>query len=897
MDRPAFRFRFGTAEFDEARFELRVAGLPVDVERRALEVLSYLLRHAGEVVTKDELLREVWAGRPTVDKVLTNAITKLRRALGEANGACISTQARVGYRLDGVVQRTAVGRQVGSHLALAAGQPVPGRPNLVLQRQLGRTAGSEVWLAEHAKTRETRVYKFALDADRLRALKREVTLLRLLQEGLGDSHHFVEVLDWNFEHAPYFLECRYAGETLDQWAAQHLAGLSTEERLALFLQVADAVAAAHAMGVLHKDLKPANVLVTGDRSAPQVRLTDFGSGHLLEPDRLQQLGITRLGLTVEDQGADGSSSGTPLYLAPELFAGQAPSVKSDVYALGMLLFQLLAGRVGLPMAPGWEADIDDELLREDLRRATDGNPERRLGSVTALSDGLRRLADRRAEIAERQREQAAARHDREALARANARRPYVRAVLALLAAGVVTTGTLLWQALQARNDARTELARANALARFLNDDLIGRSNPLVSAKGPDATLREVLLSARERVPARFAAQPETAATLHGSLAALFKAVDLLTESEAEARQALGLLDTQGLGQRPAAAQARAVLVRVLAQRGKLDEAQTQLDLLDRHAAPSADPMLRGQVAAAHAALHQARAEYAKAAQSLRAAVDNLRPAEPDNAALLDPFRLDLIQVLTMAGHDNQALDEGRRLITEARARPGNSDLLVALTQLAMVRAQGEDHAAAEQLLSAAQPVIAARLGIDHSKYLSLLNEKFAVAFRRADWPQALVAAEEVHGRIRAKVGDDHTATYVTLTNWARALDEAGRPADALAKAQRAHAQLTRLVGPTKPQSQDAALLLAQVLLETGHLDRAWPLLAQLDAQVLESSRANGAWASGISALRGVALLQRGDAAAARPLLDAALQGLREEERLAQPSRLYLMAKAARARLP
>jgi eukaryotic-like serine/threonine-protein kinase len=123
MNRPAFSYRFGAAEFDESRFELRVAGLPVEVERRALEVLVVLLRHAGEVVTKEELLGEVWAGRITVDKVLPNAINKLRRALGEANAVHISTQARLGYRLDGTVTRTAVGRQVASELALVACAP------------------------------------------------------------------------------------------------------------------------------------------------------------------------------------------------------------------------------------------------------------------------------------------------------------------------------------------------------------------------------------------------------------------------------------------------------------------------------------------------------------------------------------------------------------------------------------------------------------------------------------------------------------------------------------------------------------------------------------------------------------------------------------------------------
>ena len=151
-ERPHYCYRFGSAEFDEARFELRVAGLPVDVERRALEVLAYLLRHAGEVVTKEELLREVWAGRITVDKVLPNAVNKLRRALGEANAERLLTQARIGYRLDGAVERIAVGRRLASQLELSAGRPVPGRENFLLRRQLGSNRGSEVWLARRRPT-------------------------------------------------------------------------------------------------------------------------------------------------------------------------------------------------------------------------------------------------------------------------------------------------------------------------------------------------------------------------------------------------------------------------------------------------------------------------------------------------------------------------------------------------------------------------------------------------------------------------------------------------------------------------------------------------------------------------------------------------------------------------
>jgi DNA-binding winged helix-turn-helix (wHTH) protein len=133
----SYRYHFGTAAFDEARFELCVAGLPVEVEHRALEVLAYLLRHAGKVVSKTELLREVWAGRITVDKVLPNAIAKLRRALGEANAHLLMTQACVGYRLDGLVERIALDRNSTS-------KDISGGGNLSVKHQLGRNRSGEV---------------------------------------------------------------------------------------------------------------------------------------------------------------------------------------------------------------------------------------------------------------------------------------------------------------------------------------------------------------------------------------------------------------------------------------------------------------------------------------------------------------------------------------------------------------------------------------------------------------------------------------------------------------------------------------------------------------------------------------------------------------------------------
>lgn len=896
MDRPFFCFRFGTAEFDEARFELCVAGLPVEVEPRALEVLAYLLRHAGEVVTKDELLREVWAGRATVDKVLTNAINKLRRALGEANAIHLTTQSRVGYRLDGTVTRTAVGRQPISALSLAAGADVPGRPNFVLQEQLGRAPGSEVWAAIHRKTRERRVYKFAFDGDRLRALKRETTLLRVLQEGLTDTSHIVEILDWNLETAPFFLECKDAGEPLSRWGQAHLGGMSNEQRIALFLQIADAVAGAHAVGVLHKDIKPSNVLVSGEAHRPHVVLSDFGSGSMLEPDRLEQLGITRMGMTVDECVATDASSGTPLYIAPELYEGQAPTVRSDVFALGILLYQILSGRIGQPMVAGWETKIDDELLQDDIRQAAEGDPERRLDSAESLIHRLRHLEARRAQAVEQHLAQDAARRDRQALERTMARRPLVAALVGLLALGVVAATWLQRQAATARDQAQAELARASTLAQFLNEDLIGRANPLVWTKGQDATLREVLLAAKERLPTRFADQPDAAAAIHGSLASLFSAIDLFQEAEAEARVALDLAQRQAGATSSGAFEARAVLVRVLVRRSRFDEAQQQLAELERIASQTPVPHARRQIDAARSALLMGKGDYGSAVTALRSAIAGLEGTDPSVVAQRDILRVDLIRALVQADQDQQARNEGQQLIEEAASRKEDNRLLVALIKLALARAQGEDHASTERLLLEAQPDIVKYLGENHSRHLTLLGEMLGVAFRRADWPKALQHAQALHERFRAKLGEDHVLTYISLLNWGRTLDEAGRAREAADKVREAHRQLGRLAGPEAPSTQDAAYVLALVELELGNLERAQVLIDGLNPKVLETGRATGQWETAVEALRGIALQKRGQSAAARTLLDGALAAMKSEESLAQPSRLYLVTMQSRARL-
>jgi tetratricopeptide (TPR) repeat protein len=346
-------------------------------------------------------------------------------------------------------------------------------------------------------------------------------------------------------------------------------------------------------------------------------------------------------------------------------------------------------------------------------------------------------------------------------------------------------------------------------------------------------------------------------------------------------------------------QARAVLVRVLARRGDFAGAQAVLDTLDQRSASLGSeltPSDRAHIAAARGALLAARNEFVQAAQHLRTAVDGLGTSDPLQTAQRDALRLDLVQALALAGRDAEARSEGAALISEAEQRPEDGTLLIALARVSLARAQGEDHDAAQRLLLAAQPVIVQRLGPDHPRHLRLLNELFAVAFRRADWPRALDHAREVHSRIRARMGDTHVSTPVTLLNWGRALSEAGRPAEALEKVRTAHAQLQQLLGANAPQTQDATFVLALTLLDLGRTAEAASLVEGLDAQVLESGRASGVWQGGIDALRGIVAQQRGQTAQARTLLVAALQTLKDEATLAQPSRVFLSARRALAAL-
>ncbi|EIM04442.1 winged helix-turn-helix domain-containing protein [Rhodanobacter denitrificans] len=515
-----YRWSFGKTEFDEGRWQLSMEGVVVELERKPLDVLQYLLRHAGEAVTKEELLATVWEGRIVVEAVLTNAIGKLRKALRDEEQELILTLPKVGYRLDAKVSRRVV-EHVPEASRLSVGDLVPRRGNWRLEQALARRGDGEVWLARHTKTGQTRVFKFSLDGFRLTGLKREVTVGRLLEQALGKRPDLVHVIDWDFEQAPYFIEFEYGGVSLDTWqeGGSGIEALPLETRLALFVEAANTVAAAHGVGVLHKDLKPANLLVYGEPSDWHLRVADFGSSRVFDPGLLDNLGITRLGLTQTQ--ALSSDTGTPLYLAPEVMAGQVPTIRSDIYALGVTLYQLIVGDFRRPLAAGWESDIPDPLLRADIAAAANGDPARRPESVAMLAEGIRHLEQRRqkAALEASVRDRIAVAERRAALARA--RRPWIAAAMLVLVAG--TAVSLFYahrsrqetkHALAATNEAKIEAAKAQkadakatAINAFLVHNILGASNPMQSGS-QTLTLQQALDQAEPKIHSSFVQHPD-----------------------------------------------------------------------------------------------------------------------------------------------------------------------------------------------------------------------------------------------------------------------------------------------------------------------------------------------------------------------------------------------------
>jgi serine/threonine protein kinase len=496
--------------------------------------------------------------------------------------------------LDVLEQRTAQlneGRAVGAYRIL---------------RRIGRGGMGSVYLAARAddayrKLVAIKIIRHGLDTeDIVQRFRSERQILATL-----DHPNITRLLDaGTIDDLPYFVMEYIEGEPIDQYCDARL--LNITERLKLFQGVCAAVRYAHQNLVIHRDIKPGNVLVTRE-GVP--RLLDFGIAKLLAPET-----------AIRDATLTGLRPLTLEYASPEQMRGKAITTSTDVYSLGVLLYKLLTGRRPYRTVTSSPAEMERVVCEEEpdrpsevvMREATEGeNGTGKTDSVSGTREGtpdrlrrrlqgdldnilllaLRKDPQRRYASAE-QLSQDIDRHlvNLPIIARPDTASYRVGKFVARHKAGVTAAALLVgtmsggiaattWQARVASAEgkrAHIEAAKAQRINAFLQDMLSFSSPGYVSSnpsKNPDAKVSEVVEQAAKRAETELADQPEVLAEVQRTIGELYYAQGRYDQAEQILRQALKKYITLYGVDRHEGVEAANMLANTLLRKGKTTEAE------------------------------------------------------------------------------------------------------------------------------------------------------------------------------------------------------------------------------------------------------------------------------------------------------------------------------------
>jgi len=480
---------------------------------------------------------------------------------------------------------TLAGRQIGPYRVL---QPI------------GQGGMGTVWLAERADGLFER--KVALKLVHL-ALVGSVLAERFARErsilaGL-DHPHIARLLDAGVtpDGQPYLALEYVEGTPLTAYCDEHQ--LDLDARLRLFGQVLDAVQYAHSNLVIHRDLKPSNILVT---ETGDVRLLDFGIAKLLTVDgEARETELTQLS----------GRAYTPEYASPEQVTGAAITTASDVYALGVLFYELVCGRRPYTLRRESRGALEEAIVASDpvhpsatglseiiatLRATTPKLLRRKLVGdldTIALKALRKRPADRYGSPLEMLRDLERYRRGEPVLARPDSATYRLGKFVGRnkLAVGAATATTLalavglagaLWQAGVAREQARvarSEAARATAVQDFLLD--LFRANSVAQpdpAKARETTARELLDLGGRGIDETLKTAPEARVTVLGTLADMYHQLGMFPDAARQReRQVAAATEAYGPGD-PRVADA---LIQYAADIADLPERAKQLPALEQ----------------------------------------------------------------------------------------------------------------------------------------------------------------------------------------------------------------------------------------------------------------------------------------------------------------------------
>ena len=315
---------------------------------------------------------------------------------------------------------------------------------------------------------------------------------------------------------PYLAMEYVEGVPLTDYSETH--GLSIQSRLALFQQVLRAVQYAHTHLVVHRDLKPANILVTADGD---VKLLDFGIAKLVRDGATPETELTQLG----------GRAFTPDYASPEQIAGQPISTASDVYSLGVVLYELLTGARPYKLTRDSRGALEEAILHADPLKPSqvviDAATAPTCGTTTKqLTKALRGDLDT-------------------IVLKALQKLPEKRYGTADAFAQDIERYLALWQAAQAREQARLatlEARTAKAVQAFLEDifrtNTVNQHNP---AKARQTTARELLDIGAKKIEGPLADAPDAKLKVLKTLAQMYDSLELRDARVALLRQRVQLI--------------------------------------------------------------------------------------------------------------------------------------------------------------------------------------------------------------------------------------------------------------------------------------------------------------------------------------------------------------------